>query len=305
MKKVLKFIFLSIILLFTTLIIGLFASVSHAQNQLSTQQSLEVSPPTQEIQVDPGKTTTVKAKVRNRSNKSLSIKVRIEDFTASGEEGQVKLEEKNADSLSNWVSLTSDSFIVKPGESKEVVADIHAPQTIAGGHYGSFVFSYGSPSKEIGTVASVTQELASLFLIRVSGPINENLSLVEFTAPKFSEFGPIPFSMKFTNKGNIHVKTYGLINIVNMFGKNPINIVVSGTNVFPGANRIAKAELNKRFLLGNYTATAVIYYGTGVNHTLTATTTFFVFPVRIFVFIAIIILILYILYKRLSKTSKT
>lgn len=296
-----KFIPVFFFLIIFALIIT-FTITTIAQNVLQ-QQSLEVSPPAQEISVDPGKSLTVKAKVRNKSKNTLPMKVRVEDFTATGEEGQVALVNAGKYSLSYWTTLTPESFSLKPGEEQEVIATIQVPQSAGGGRYGSFVFSVVPPGAKAGE-AAVSQEIASLFLMRIAGPVNESLILTELKAPEFSEFGPIPFSLKFQNNGNIHVKTYGLINVTNMFKQKVADIVVTGTNIFPGNARILNATLKNKLLFGNYTATAIMYYGSTKNQTLTLATSFFVFPVRLVAVIVIVLFLLYLIRKRLKKALK-
>src|SRR6185437_7521348 len=68
-------------------------------------QSLEVSPPSQEISGDPGSTIQVKAKIRNASNGTLPISVGINDFTASGDQGQVALTDGGPWSVSTWTTI--------------------------------------------------------------------------------------------------------------------------------------------------------------------------------------------------------
>src|SRR3712207_3460154 len=65
-------------------------------------QSIEVSPPSQEANVDPGETVTVTATLRNRSNNTLPVTVRVEDFVAKGEEGQVELSADSPYSIVSW-----------------------------------------------------------------------------------------------------------------------------------------------------------------------------------------------------------
>ena len=76
----------------------------------SAGQGLEVSPPSQEASIDPGKTTTVKAKIRNRSNNALPVSVRIEDFMAKGDQGQVELSADSPYSITNWTKVTPNKF---------------------------------------------------------------------------------------------------------------------------------------------------------------------------------------------------
>ena len=117
-----------------------------AQTQFDGQ-SLEVSPPSQDMVGDPGETVTVVAKVRNKNNAKNTVKVRLEDFTAQGDEGQVALVSNSPYSVAKWSTVTPDSFQLDPGEVKTVTAKIVIPKTAAGGRYGSFVFSL-APDKD-------------------------------------------------------------------------------------------------------------------------------------------------------------
>ena len=293
--------YLLLILFLTLVAISLFSAKEFVTAQ-NAGQGLEVSPPSQEVSIDPGGTITVKAKIRNKGNETLPMQVHIEDFTAKGEEGQVELTAESPYSVVSWTKVSPESFDLAAGEEQEVTATITAPNDAAGGHFGSFVFAVKSDNPESGT-AALSQAVASLFLVRVSGPVDEKLSLKEFKAPAFSEFGPVPFALNFENSGNVHVKTFGLVNVTDMFGKKVADIVVPGTNIFPGASRIVRPSLNEQFLFGPYTATAIMYYGSE-NQTLTQTTTFIVFPSRIAVGIAILIFVLYLMRKRLKKSLK-
>jgi len=299
-KKLSLLFFLFIVITVLSLSISIIKTLVKAQN---AGQSLEVSPPSQDIEADPGDTVTIKAKIRNPSNQTLPISVHLEDFTAVGEEGQVALTQGGKYSVVSWAKVNPTRFNLKPGEQKEVTATIKIPQNAAGGRYGSFIFAVTPENNENMTAASVSQQVASLFLLRISGPVKEKLELKGITAPRFSEFGPIPFRLKFENKGNVHVKTYGLINVTDIFGRKVSDIVVTGTNVFPEATRIIQTQLNKTFLIGPYTATAIMYYGTS-NEVLNATTTFYVFPVRVAGLIIALIIVLYLLRKRIIRAFK-
>jgi hypothetical protein len=296
-----KILFISIAFLAFVLVIS--TAVSDAQNVFSGQ-SLEVSPPSQEISADPGEKITATATVRNKSNKTVPVTVRVEDFTATGDEGQVELTADSPYSASKWTKVSPQKFDLEPGEEREVTASISVPKSgVAGGHYGSFVFSIvpegGDPNS-----AAVAQEVASLFLLRVNGDVYEKLELSSFTTKSFFEYGPVPFEMKFINTGNVHTKPYGLINITDMFGNRVTDIVVPGKNILPNANRVIESMLNKKFLFGKYTATAIMYYGGSQNVSLTAQTSFIVFPWKIALGLLVIIFILVKMKKRLKKASK-
>ncbi len=294
-------------------IIGLFASVVilfgffitiYAQEFLNNQV-LEVSPPSQEIQLNPGESITVETKVRNRSAKTLPIKVRIEDFTATGSEGQVALVKQDAKySLVSWSTVEPGSFSLSPNEERTVLVKLSVPRDAAGGRYGSVVFGVASSEKEQKqTGSAVSQEIASLFLVKVNGPATENLTLNKFTAPQFAEFGPVSLAMTFKNSGNVHVRTYGLIAITDMFGNKTKDVLVTPTNVFPGAERVVRTNFDKKFLFGRYTALAVMNYGSK-NESLGAAVSFIVVPVRYILLGLLIILVLYKLRKRINKAFR-
>lgn len=307
MKKLLrkkgKLVISGLLIVLGILVVSLFTKNGiFAQSQV-TSQGIEVGPPSQEVSVDPGKTVVIKSKIRNKGQTTLNLTARIEDFTASGEEGQVALEANGPYSLSSWTTLSPTKFTLAPGEEKEVSALVKVPaQKVAGGYYGSFVYQTVTAQK--GGTATIGQEIASLFLLKVNGQVDEKLSLSEFKGPAFAEFGPVPLSLKFANTGNVHTKAFGLVNVTDMFGQKVADIVVPGTNVFPGASRIVNVSLDKKYLFGKYTATAIIYFGSIKNETLTAVTTFTVVPVRVIAVVAIVLVLIYLLRKRIRKAMK-
>ena len=277
-------------------------SMRHFVSAQSAGQGLEVSPPSQEVAINPGKTIIIKATIRNKGNTALPMQARIEDFTAKGDQGQVELTSNSPYSVASWTKIAPASFTLTPGGAQEVTATIKAPADAAGGRFGSFVFSVKPDSPDAGA-AAVAQEIASLFLVKVNGPVDEKLSIQSLHAPAFSEFGPVPFDIGFKNSGNVYVKSFGLINVTDMFGNKVADIVVPGTNIFPQADRVVRAQLNKQFLFGKYKATALMYYGSS-NQNLSNSTTFVVFPVRIAVIVLIIFVLLYLMRKRLKKALK-
>jgi hypothetical protein len=265
-------------------------------------QVLEVSPPSQEVTGDPGKTIEVSTKIRNNSQITKKFNVRIDNFVASGTEGQIALTEKSPYAVSNWASLSPSTFDLPAGKSQEVTARITIPAGSAGGRYGAFVFSVVGTSSP--NAAALTQEIASLFLVKVNGPVTEKLSLTSILAPFFSEFGPIKLNMVFQNSGNIHMRPRGVITYKDIFGRTAGSSVMPVTNVFPGADRQVPITWDKKFLIGYFTAIADIKSGGNSNQNLSATTKFIVFPVRLVVIVIIVVFIIYLLRQRLLKALK-
>jgi hypothetical protein len=295
-----------LVVLVAFVLTGLFFSpwlLSFGQELLS-KQGLELTPPSQELSAKPGETVRFKVKIRNPYSGSVPIKVRVEDFTASGDEGQIALVDEKDYSVVGWTNVTPPSFTLPQKGEQDIAVELQVPASAAGGRYGALIFSVVPDApKDSGSSTAVAQEIASLFLLKIDGPTTEALTLESVKAPSFSEFGPVPIAMTFRNTGNIHTKTAGLINVTNMFGTKVKDIVVKPTNVFPGATRIITTNLTDRFLFGVYTTTAVMYYGKE-NHVLNASSRFVVLPVRVIAIVVITFVILYAGRKRIRKAAK-
>lgn len=294
-----------LIALSVLIVSGILAVAAVSAQEGVTDQSLEVSPPVTEIEGNPGETKAIKATIRNKGTSPIPILVRIEDFVAEGEEGQVALREAGPGSVSVFTTVEPSRFKLDAGESREVTATVNIPSNAVGGKYGAIVFSVDTEGvKTEPNSAGISQEVASLFLLRVGGNVNEKLTLAEFRVPGLSEYGPVPMRLTFTNSGNVHVKPYGLINITDMFGQKVADVVIPPTNIFPGANRTITVNLNKKFLLGTYKATAAVQYGNGTPEAINAQASFTVIPYRLLAVVAVVGFITWKVRKRLRKAFK-
>ncbi|MDO8264983.1 MAG: DUF916 domain-containing protein [Candidatus Parcubacteria bacterium] len=246
---------------------------------------LSISPLTFELTANPGNTITNKLRVYNPSNSSVAVSMEVEDFTVSGEEGEIKVapSETETYSLANWINIDPKSFVLGPKEQAFVDFTINIPKGAEpGGHYGSILAETKGIIGEGMTGLAVTPKIGALVLLMVSGKVNEDLSVEEFSAPSFSEYGPINFSIRFKNNGSVHVRPKGFISITDWQGKKVIDIPFAQKNVIPEAVRKIDAIFDKQWLIGRYTATLVGNYGTS-NYPIEARVlNFWVFPWKIF-----------------------
>jgi len=263
------------------LLTGLLVTLSLA-TPVKAQDSTTISiiPPKFELFANPGDIITETIRIRNDSETPQTYGVLVEDFSSSGEEGKVVLEEGQEDtvySLRKWIELSSTNLLIQPGEETIFPFTISVPKSAEpGGHYASILFQIGgadvNPDQ---TVTSVQHRVGSLVLLRVSGNVVEQASIESFQAPAYSRQGPVDLSLRIKNEGTTHVRPSGTIIITNMFGKKVDEIPLNGLNVFPGAIRKMDTTWDKGTLLGQYTATLVATYGQQ-NLPLTAATKFVV-----------------------------
>jgi len=264
----------------TFVLVGTFI-YSHVKAQAPPEAGLSISPVVFELNADPGDTITNQVKIYNPTEFSQSVKMLVEDFAPVGEEGQVVLDEPDENStysLAKWTSVSPTDFDLGARDQQIVTFSVVVPPDgEPGGHYGSIVaFISGGGDEMKGT--AVGSKRGALILMRVSGRIEENLSINTFSAKSFNEYGPVDFDLKFENIGNVHVRPAGFITITDTWGKQVSQLDIPQYNVIPDSIRQAGPVWEEVDLMGRYTATVVANYGSGSKETITAVTTFTVFP---------------------------
>jgi hypothetical protein len=232
----------------------------------------------------------------------------VQDFTPVGEEGQVVLqepEENSTYSLAGWTSLSPEEFTLKARSQQIVTFVIKVPQNgEPGGHYGSIVASVSGGTIEA-TGTTLTTKRGALLLLRVSGQMQEELIVNTFSTKLFQEYGPVNFDLKFENTGNVHVRPAGFITITDQFGKQVAQLEISQNNVIPQAIRQAGTTWDSKNLMGRYTATLVANYGSTSKQTITAVSSFTVFPWKKGVIVgAILLVVIFILLKSRKRLAR-
>ncbi len=288
-----------------------FASVFSA-NTIAQQlpgQAFEISPPVVELKADPGESVNFNLKFRNITTTALKITSEVNDFVARGEDGQPRLlldsSEQSSFTLAAYVR-SIPNFKLEPQEQKVVKIFIDVPKDASpGGHYGVVRFTGTPVTLGNASAVALNASLGSLVLLNVSGDVKESLSFIEFSTSQngvnkhLFEQGPLTFSERFQNTGNVHVKPVGAVRVTNLFGQEVAKLDMNdnGGNILPDSIRRFEQTFSKRFMFGKYKAEASAYYGQN-NQLLTQTLTFWVIPYRA-IGIAIAILFLLVLGARL------
>lgn len=270
---------------------------------------ISISPLTFEITANPGDKVSNVLKVLNNSDSALGIQMNAEDFTAVGETGEVvvKGELNDSYSLAKWITVEPEQFTLDPHSQQLVNFTIEVPANgEPGGHYGSILATIGGTTAT-GTGAAISQKVGSLLLLQVAGPVNELLFVKGLEAPSFSEYGPVTIDARFENRGSVHLKPRGFIQVTDIFGKQVANLSLSQKNILPGSVRKIDTVWDRKILFGRYTATLTAIYGS-TNEPLIANVSFWVIPWKITLGIFFgALLILSILIKsrrRLSLAAK-
>ncbi len=294
----------SLLLLFLVNL-SLFSTQTLAQSAGGTS----AIPPKLEIEVQPGKVVTKEVKVRNDSNTEKTVTVTIKDFAVFDDLGTpVQLEDITQDdnrwAAASWLQISQRQVRLKAYETKSLMLSVLAPNdALPGGHYAMVLYSPDSSNSIDGTGAAIQTNVGSLIYITVPGNIKQDARIDRFTAPKFSEFGPINFSTIITNLSDIHIKPLGAIKITNWLGGKTADLTLEDKNVFPYTTRSFENTLDKKYLFGRYKAQFLAGYGTN-GGALAATLYFWVIPWRLILLVLFVLILLFIGIKYLTSRRR-
>jgi hypothetical protein len=271
---------------------GLYGAVQvGAQaSQANAANGLQVSPAIAELNGEKGKSYKIDIKVTNVTASDLVFDSAVNDFSAKDETGNPSIDLDNSNpttaSLRQWVTIV-ESFSLKARETKTISVSVDIPTDAEpGGHYGVVRFSGRAPDIESGV--GLAASTGTLVLVKVAGAIDEDLNLITFqtsqngNASGVFEYGPIDFIARFENKGNIHVKPVGQIEIRDMFGNKVETLPMNADkgNVLPLSIRKFQSTLERQWMFGRYTADISVAYGT-TGQALVKTISFWVIPYKV------------------------
>ena len=241
----------------------------------ATGQGIELSPALSEISARPGQSVTTTIRLRNVTNLPFVITPHADDFVAKGDNGEPMIlpdgELAPTYSMSRWVVSPGD-ILLEPNIYKSVALTINVPANAEpGGHYGVIRFSSDQSRGTEKTGVSISASVGSLILLSVSGKITQSLKYISFVAgtgtgaSKFFENGPISFTQKVKNEGNIHEKIHGQVVILDSKGNKVggVDINEKGGNILPGSTRTFHESWKTNAIFGHYTATAHLAFASG------------------------------------------
>ena len=279
------------------------STIVSAQSTNSTPSTgLAVTPPTFEVNGNPGDSIKNTVKLENMHPYPVEIAVDLRNFTAIGEDGAVGLtEEETSFSLASWIEVAPKTVTIPPKTAQYFTFTIKVPlQAEPGGHFGSLIFRTIPTEKVEGSGASLAQEIGALVLLRLSGETVERASIESFkSSSSIFEKGPVPFEVRLKNLGNVHTKPTGTIIITNLLGQQVSSVAVEPKNVLPGATRKLDATWDTQWRIGRYNATYTAVFSD--KTTLSSTTSFTVLPYRALAALVVVLVILLIILKKYQK----
>lgn len=272
-----------------------------------------VRPASNPLDVSPGTKKTVKLFIQNVSKGTENIQAIVNDFEASADESGTPVLLLNGESapkhgLKQYMTLTPSTFILQPGDQKEVDVTIAIPPNAAGGGYFGVVRFAPAGAGKNDTNVTLAASVGALFLVRVPGDIKELLTIASFDVRKgdhprvvFMNGHDLTALVRFQNSGNVQVAPYGKITLKQgskTLQATEINKSDTDTpsQVLPDSIRRYSVPLTQVKSFGKYTVEGSFGYGSN-GQLLTASTTFYIVPAPVLIVAGVVLaLILFAIF---------
>jgi hypothetical protein len=238
--------------------------------------TLKVSPVRTDLTVESGNTGLVKTYITNITNSPTVVRPIENDFVAGDEQGtpSIVLDENSyspTHSLKRFM-VPLQNVIVSAGETKEIDLSIVVPKTAKpGGYFGAIRFAPANPDGSKDVNVNLSASVASLILLTVPGPIQEDMRLTNFDIQQNGSAGTnfrTPENMnvlvRFENKGSVQEAPFGQIYISQknkILYKYDFNNQDPRDNVLPDSARRWNVALKKFGKFGKYTVGGTFSYG--------------------------------------------
>lgn len=296
------------------------SALTREQLQVEILNDFVIEPTKNEVLITPGKSAVRNISVVNRTERTITFTVDIEDIVGSDNPNdQVKLlgDERGPYSLKDFLLPETREFTVKSGERVSLPITVSLPMDAEPrGYYGAVIISAkdqeteGSANGGATGVTKLVTRLGSLFLVRVEGEVEESSVLEVFkplgSAARVFSAHPEGFELAVRNEGNVHLVHFGEVTIRNMFGREVTRLPINAFFSLPDMLRYREVLWPSLFSIGYYTATIDLYKGFGeVEQSMhTSKISFWVLPWQIVLPIILIAALIVWLVRHVKKNFR-
>ncbi len=199
----------------------LFTNTSFAQDDFT----FTVAPPLVSLKLAPGEEWSGEIRVINPNSYPLRVRLSTADVRIDKTSGVPSFITKRDGldvsiyALAHWLTVPEKEIKLGSKESLDIPVTIRVPKYVTpGGHYGALLVE-GVPTMQAPGGSNVVQTIASVFLVRISGEVREELEIQQLSPRGFfvDASSTIPLSLVVENSGNTHLFLEGEVVIYDMF----------------------------------------------------------------------------------------
>jgi hypothetical protein len=202
---------------------------------------------------------------------SQNISIEAEDFFVGDNNSILKTADKNENfGMKDWFLIPEESYILGPGETKEVAIIVNIPQNASiGAHYAIInVQAFPEVDNQNSQNTIFGGQIGAYALFNVGGDVSGSGNLKSFNAPIIGRKGA-SFKAGFENTGNIFYIPHGEIQIKNLLTRKNTIIETEKHFVFPGSQYSFEIKWDSfpASTFGVYSAKGVFVDANGAEHT--------------------------------------
>lgn len=292
---------------YSIFVVLLLASLVVGGSYVNAGVGLGIQPTKISHTIEPGQSVSGFISLNNASDEAVKVEVAVQDFIPTAGTQSIHFIERaeGMTTARDWITIGSpEYFTFQKGVSRDIPYTIKAPSDAEPGSHFAVAFFTARKLDEAGQQLKVGTRVGMLIYLTVPGDFLQKGRILDFSAPRFVQKGPIDFTIKFENTGTVHFEPKGTITITNIFGKKVGEVPVAGQAVLPTGVRDLKARWNvSSFLLGRYKAALSIVDGEG--NVLTAESiAFYALPLWYILGFILAVLVLFFGLKFLRKKLK-
>jgi hypothetical protein len=292
--RIYKYINQTIVISLLLTLLGSFST----SNCYALEQSIRVSPIVSDLQLTPGKPTTINLSIENLSSTSLGIHA---EASGMDETSQNIFADQLPSVMTKWTSIASPDIVLDPLSQKTIEVIITPPKDAKQSGYYETIFLTPIISNKKESSSPVVLTRIGAIVLGTIGTLDYNdlvkkISIRNFRPEKYIfDKGPATLTFSVENKYFTHFTAKPFLTIKPLFGQEKTTLPEE-KRILPGASKNWKlqATLEKNIF---YKASLAISVGNG-NQVL-AKTWVIVLPYRnIFLLIILLTLLYLVLFQR-------
>jgi len=246
-RRVLSALFFCISLFFSTGV-----CVSYAQG-------VRIDHPSNRLVIKPGSYDSGEIRVDNTSSETLAMRVYLEDWVYTNQDGSKEFYPKGTTPLSasNWITFYPADFKLPPKGSQLVRYTVNVPEGVKGGHYSIMFFEMSGGEveqlDEKGNLvrAQLFNRLGALFHVEPDGTIERKIEITKLDVSE--SLNDLHVVLHFINNGNIVFDVTGNFNVIDAAGNVHVRGVFDEVYGMPGDKAILQAiQSSKHLEPGDY-----------------------------------------------------
>jgi hypothetical protein len=203
----------------TGLLVGVSGALAFASAPVrAADTSMTISPPKQELKLNPGDDYTGSFTVLNGGQEDYQFKVYATPFQLDSAYQNDFSSENQWTQISRWLTFDREVYTATAGEQVAVSYQIKVPRDVpAGGQYASIMAEI-LPETDIGGVQAI-KRVAMLLISQVAGKTVEAGTFTAGAERSWYSHGPITFTGEVTNSGNTDFRVLADLTVTKFFGR--------------------------------------------------------------------------------------